>query len=273
MKKQLIFLTVLMFFINIYGQNKKEQIEILNNRVDSLKIVLDNIYSINDTLNYNFKESNKKLMKLETENTDLSNKLFISTENNKSLNFINKNQKDQINKIHLTMDSLIKLTKDNEIVYKDSIYKNINVKYFNEREMEYLRDIKINDFLKFLKWESIYNDKYDKTKTPNWNLVELEKYISPDGMIFYDENTGFNKKYTKTQIITEIKNRSGKIFDFFSELSWTLSLEFGNSIYEYLDDNNKKIISTKISSDYELQFDQNKNDYLLYKITHSIVGE
>jgi hypothetical protein len=104
-----------MFFINTYGQSKKEQIEILNNRVDSLKIVLDKIYSINDTLTYSLSDVNKRIVFMESEIRDRNNQLKTCLDKSSILEITNNIQKEHIKFTEIKIDSLLSV-----IYQKDS---------------------------------------------------------------------------------------------------------------------------------------------------------
>ena len=138
---KLICLFSLCFSFNfVFAQNKKEQIEILTNRVDSLNLVLGSVRSLN-ILKLN--ELNSAITRLETQlssfttnisklNTELQDIKKENEKNQKELEF----KQQEINKLqsHLKFktDSLVslkslKLNNSNSLVSQPKVYLNYKI--------------------------------------------------------------------------------------------------------------------------------------------------
>ena len=138
--KTLTFLTALFLASTIFGQNKKEQIEILTNKVDSLKIVLSSERSSN-ILKLN--ELNSAIIRLESQlsslttnisnvNTELQDIKIEKDQNQKELEF----KQQEINKLQLQLklkaDSLVsikseKLNNSKSLVSQPKVYLNYKI--------------------------------------------------------------------------------------------------------------------------------------------------
>jgi len=117
-----LFISCITVF-NCYSQTKKEQIEVLNSLVDSLKNVLvenSNKFSnelnamnvkLNDALK-NIKESESEIIELETEINKIENKNLILEHNNTDLRQLLNNYKDSLEIVVFELNS--SLSNDNK---------------------------------------------------------------------------------------------------------------------------------------------------------------
>ena len=138
--KRLTFLIAIFHASTIFAQNKKEQIEILTNKVDSLKIVLSSERSSN-ILKLN--ELNSAIIRLESQlsslttnisnvNTELQDIKIEKDQNQKELEF----KQQEINKLQLQLklkaDSLVsikseKLNNSKSLVSQPKVYLNYKI--------------------------------------------------------------------------------------------------------------------------------------------------
>lgn len=124
MKKNIIYLSLIIININVLAQNKKEQIQILSNKIDSLNMVLksnnikftkdvDSLKTINLSIKKKYKESEFALEKNLKQKTDSLD--FLKNINKYNLLNINK-QKDLIE----LFNNSLSIEKRDFDLYKDS---------------------------------------------------------------------------------------------------------------------------------------------------------
>ena len=194
------FLFFLLFISNvIFAQNKKEQIEILTKRVDSLKSVLNNVYSEKDTLTIKLFNVNKENINLSSEIKNLSNQLSSSQSSITILKNQNENQSTQIKNFQIKIDSLEFVIQNKIIAKEDSISRNINSAYFQKQESLYINTS--SDKMS-------YNEPgyYIPKETINYRKHKLLNiYIFPSDEIDKNGNYKINFITVKIQNITTKK--------------------------------------------------------------------
>jgi hypothetical protein len=233
---KLIFSVFIIFFsFNLFAQTKKEQIEVLKYRLDSINNLLFTERSINDGKTNQLIDMNTKLSltnnefnlfknKFDNLNSDLQNrnltieifKKTIDSQQNviinttskvlllhDSINFYRINQNNILldaQKLQQKIDSQIVIISDLTSKFNNGIKANVvnSPKPINNIKKLVLgsRELKIGDSIKF-----------DDPDTYNWEAIDMSihyvLYRTPDG--FEVQIGGSGSRYLKIESITPIK--------------------------------------------------------------------
>lgn len=233
--KLIFFLLIIFYSFNLFAQSKKEQIEVLKYRLDSINNLLFTEQSINDGKTNQLIDMNTKLSltnnefnlfknKFDNINSDLQNrnltieifKKTIDSQQNviinttskvlllhDSINFYRINQNNILldaQKLQQTIDSQKVIISDLTSKFNNGIKANVvnSPKPINNIKKLVLgsRELKIGDSIKF-----------DDPDTYNWEAIDMSihyvLYRTPDG--FEVQIGGSGSRYLKIESITPIK--------------------------------------------------------------------
>jgi hypothetical protein len=233
--KLIFFLLIIFYSFNLFAQTKKEQIEVLKYRLDSINNLLFTERSINDGKTNQLIDMNTKLSltnnefnlfknKFDNLNSDLQNrnltieifKKTIDSQQNviinttskvlllhDSINFYRINQNNILldaQKLQQTIDSQKVIISDLTSKFNNGIKANVvnSPKPINNIKKLVLgsRELKIGDSIKF-----------DDPDTYNWEAIDMSihyvLYRTPDG--FEVQIGGSGSRYLKIESITPIK--------------------------------------------------------------------
>jgi len=174
MKYFLLTYLLVAFFTSSFSQSKKEQIEILNARVDSIKQILsserktsaDKSLKISD-LNSKIKDLDDKILNLEKEKTNLNNSINKLTGEIASLNASVSQLKSDLNSTKTNMDNAIN-SKNQEIT-------NLNLRIKTK-----------SDSLKLIQNELNKLKPAPKQANTNQNTSSLKRYIEDDVTMIWE---------------------------------------------------------------------------------------
>jgi hypothetical protein len=204
--KLILIILSLIISLKSFSQSKKEQIEILNKQVDSLKqkLIYENNYNIQKYDELNSKKENL-LQLLEKEKT-INKK--INSENgalSKEVTLINQELKKKNTEIGFLLDSIGKIILNSKSITSDSelvINKQMFIKPPNDQTKE------IDEYLNNFKLIGNYIFKGKQTGNPSWNSSDGEE----DPYSWFTRNISL---YEHGIIMWKFQEHEGASYDLF----------------------------------------------------------
>ncbi len=198
---------------------------------------------------------------------------------NKTMNLFSQQLNNSVNEINF-IDSIIKI--QYSFINSGREQKKIKI-IINEKDIpkefpmiyEFLESFKLDE--KYYSQDS--NPPYEKFI--NWDLSKLETQISNNGVLINIKNNlndegDYSKLFSKDEVTSELRSRTGKVFDAFEYISFLYSCPGAYKNTRYADtpifekDGNETIVS--IANQIELTFENSSTNCKIKKIEYSLDG-